>query len=278
LPDTEIVAEGLAFPECPRWHEGELWFSDHALGRVCRLREQPEVVLEVPNQPSGLGWRPDGTLLIVSMLDRRLLAWDGGELRQVADFTEHFAWHANDLVVDAAGRAYAGSFGFDLFGGEMKPTVLMRVDPDGTATVAAEDVLFPNGMVITPDGRTLILAETYGNRLTAFAIDAGGELRERREWAPTPNVFPDGICLDAEGCVWAASPVSGEVVRVREGGEVAARVQTSRDHAYACMLGGDDGRTLFVCTATGLRHDQNRAGLGGRIETVRVDVPHAGLP
>ncbi len=280
MADTDVVAEGLGFPECPRWHEDALWFSDHALGRVYRMRPggDPEVVLEIPGQPSGLGWRPDGTLLIVSMVDRRLLGWDGHEVRQVADFSDVFAWHGNDMVVDAAGRAYVGSFGFDLFGGDIKPTVLMRVGPDNRAAVAAEGVVFPNGMVITPDGGTLILAETYAARLTAFDVSGGGELSGRREWAPTPGVFPDGICLDAQGCVWVASPTTGEAILYREGGEVAGRVQTSREQAYACMLGGEDGRTLFICTATGLRHDKNRETRGGRIETARVEAPHAGLP
>lgn len=278
MADTEILVEGLGFPECPRWHGGELWFSDHALGRVCRFDGELETVLEVAAQPSGLGWRPDGTLLIVSMVDRRLLAWDGAGLQAVADLRDRFAWHANDMVVDAGGRAYVGEFGFDLFGGELRPSVLVRVDPDGAITAAAEDLVFPNGTVIAEDGRTLIVAETYANRLTAFDVGPRGELSNRREWASTPDVFPDGICLDAEGCVWVASPVKGEAIRYREGGEVLARVKTSREQAYACMLGGPDGRTLFVCTATGLRHDRNRAGLGGRIETARVDVPHAGLP
>lgn len=278
MPDTEILVEGVAFPECPRWHEGVLWWSDHALGRVYRLNGDPQIVLEIAEQPSGLGWRPDGTLLVVSMLDRRLLAWDGQKLSQVADLTGVFPWHANDMVVDAAGRAYVGNFGFDLGGGEVTSTVLACVDPDGTIAVAAEDLLFPNGAVITPDGKTLIVAETYGARLTAFDIGAGGEVANRREWSPTPGVFPDGICLDAEGCVWVASVTTGEAIRYREGGEIAGRIKSSRDNAFACMLGGEDGRTLFVCTASGSSYEESRELLGGRIETARVEAPHAGLP
>ena len=278
---TEILIDGLSFPEGPRWHEGALWFSDHALGRVYRVTSdgRPEIVLQGEGQLSGLGWRPDGTMLVVSMLDRRLLAWNGGDVRQVADFTDVFPWHANDMVVDSAGRAYVGNFGFDLtVRGDIKPTVIVCVQPDDTWAVAAEDLLFPNGTAITPDGGTLIVAETYGARLTAFDVGPAGELANRRVWAPTPGVFPDGICLDAEGCVWAASATTGEAVRYREGGEVAARVQTSREGAFACMLGGEDGRTLFVCTSTGLGYEHTRELLGGRIETVRVDAPRAGLP
>jgi sugar lactone lactonase YvrE len=182
------------------------------------------------------------------------------------------------MVVDAEGRAYVGNFGFDLHGGTPAPAVLCRVDPDGGVHTAAGDLMFPNGTVIWPDGRTLVVAETYAFRLTAFEIMPGGELRDRREWSPTPGVFPDGICLDAEGGIWAASATTGEVIRYLAGGEVTHRLRTTRTQAYACMLGGDDGRTLFVCTSTGLNHDQNRSRRGGRIEVVRVDVPHAGLP
>lgn len=280
MSDTEVIADGLGFPECPRWHGGRLWFSDHALGTVSTLLPggEPETVLEVEGKPSGLGWRPDGTLLVVSMEDRRLLALNGAELSEVADLNRVATWHCNDLAVDGTGRAYVGNFGFDLHGGTPVPAVLARVDPDGSIHVAASDLMFPNGTVIFPDGRTLVVAETYAARLTAFDVGAGGALSNRREWAPTPGVLPDGTCLDAKGGIWAASPTTGEVIRYLEGGAVTARLRTSREQAYACMLGGDDGRTLFICTSTGLNHDQNRARRGGRIEAARVDVPHAGLP
>jgi sugar lactone lactonase YvrE len=234
-------------------------------------------VLELDDSPSGLGWTPDGTLLVVAMVRRELLAVgpDGPVVH--SDLTGLTRVRANDMVVDAGGGAYVSSFGFDLLSGApVEPTALVRVDPDGTASVAAEDLRFPNGMALSDDGRTLVVAETYGARLTAFDVDESGGLSGRRVFAETPGLAPDGICLDAAGDVWFATARTSEVVRVREGGEVTGRVEVaSGSLSYACTLGGPDGRTLFVCTAPTWQEGGPRAG---RIEIAEVDVPRAGRP
>ena len=277
---TEIIAEGLSFPEGPRWHDGKLFFSDFYRHVVQVIDENGDlgVVATVENQPSGLGWLPDGRLLIVSMLDRKLLRREAdGTLVEHADLSAVAAWHCNDMVVDAAGRAYVGNFGYDSHGGApMKPADLARVDPDGTVTKVAGELMFPNGTAITPDGNTMIIAETRAMRLTAFDIDADGGLSNRRLWASTEPHFPDGICLDEEGAVWIADPRGNAVVRYREGGRVADTIEIDRG-AFACMLGGEDGKTLYICTATGSGPHAS-ARTEGRIEVVRVEVPHAGMP
>jgi len=276
----EIVAEGLSFAEGPRWHNGKFYFSDFYRQVVNAIGDDGalEVVAEVPTQPSGLGWLPDDRLLIVSMLDRRLLRQEpDGTLVEHADLNAIATWHCNDMVVDAVGRAYVGNFGFDTHGSvESRPADLARVDPDGTVTRAATGLQFPNGTVITPDGKTMVIGETRGMCLTAFDVDDDGELSNRRIWANIDPHFPDGICLDAEGAIWVADPRGNCVIRVREGGEITHTIDTGRG-AFACMLGGDDGRTLYVCTATG-SGPHAEARRDGRIETVRVEVPHAGLP
>ena len=276
-----VLLDGLVFPEGPRWHEGRLWFSDMHAKRVVALDEQgkAETIVEVPTLPSGLGWTPGGELLIVSMVDRRLLRFDGSTLHTVADLSSLAGGKTNDMVADASGRAYVGNFGFDFEAGESpRPTRLAIVEPDGTTRSADDDVVFPNGAVITPGGGTLILGETFGRRLTAFDIGADGSLSGRRVFAEFENIFPDGICLDAEGAVWVASPLSQEFVRVRDGGEIVERIPVAGRGAYACMLGGEDGRSLFLCTAVGSQGELAEGRTRGAIETVRVDVPHAGLP
>lgn len=278
------VLDGLAFAEGPRWHEGRLWFSDMHDHRVLALDPatgETETIVEVPTRPSGLGWRPDGTLLVVSMTDRRLLALVGGELREVADLTDVAPHDCNDMVVDGAGNAYVGNFGFDLHDPEadQRTTTLVLVTTEGDVRVAADELFFPNGCVITPDGATLIVGESFGACLTAFDIGPNGDLGGRREWARVQGAVPDGICLDVEGAIWMASPISHQVLRVAEGGEILAEVRTSEERQpFACMLGGDDGRTLFVCTALESDPESARRHRAGRIESVAVDVPHAGMP
>ncbi|MGY1827969.1 SMP-30/gluconolactonase/LRE family protein [Blastococcus sp. SYSU DS0541] len=271
-PTTTVLADDLGFPEGPRWHDGRLWFSDFHDRVVRRMPADggPAVVLELDDSPSGLGWLPGGDLLVVSMVRRALLRVADGGTGVHADLAGATRFRANDLVVDAAGRAYVSSFGFDLeAGAEPEPADLVRVDPDGSVSVAAAGLVFPNGMVLSPDGRTLVVAETYGARLTAFDVAADGSLSGRRVFAELPGIAPDGICLDAEGQVWAATARTPEVLRVRDGGEVTARVAVgSGSLSYACALGGDDGRTLFVCTAPSWRPGPR----AGRIEAVRVDV------
>jgi sugar lactone lactonase YvrE len=280
------VLEGLAFGEGPRWRSGALWFSDmhdDAVKRFVPATGVVEVVVRVPGQPSGLAWDDEGRLLVVSMIDRRLLRWGGedvNDLTMVADLASYTEQPLNDMVRRAGGLAYIGGFGFDLHGGgAARATVLLAVDPStGSHRVAAADMQFPNGMVITPDGSTLIVGESFGAHLTAFTIDAGGGLRDRRVWAPLAPAFPDGICLDAAGCVWVASPGDHEVIRVREGGEVLDRVSTGDRLAIACTLGGTDDRTLFVCTSIGIDPAKARDLRTGRIEAVAVDVPGSGSP
>jgi sugar lactone lactonase YvrE len=281
LKTGEVLLEGLAFPEAPRWHDGELWFSDFFTRRVMRVSPEgrASTVVEVPGQPSGLGWLPDGRLLVVSMTDRRLLRLDPNGLTTVADLRDIAPSHCNDMVVDRQGRAYIGNFGFDLAAkAAVSPTGLILVTPDGQARIVAEDLLFPNGSIITPDGDTLIVAETFGRRLTAFDIATDGSLSGRRIWAPLGDAMPDGICLDAEGATWVASPQTAEVLRVLEGGEITHRIPVN-NQAIACMLGGPDRRTLFILTAKLLFNgDKSRTLKSGRIETLRVDVPGVGLP
>ncbi|MGO8871909.1 MAG: SMP-30/gluconolactonase/LRE family protein [Acidimicrobiales bacterium] len=235
VPRTRPFLEGLRFGECPRWHDGRLWFVDFFSGTVSSAGVRPaagdgvaqadgaaagdrpaadvRVELEVPGEPAGLGWLPDGCLLVVARKPRTVLRLEpGGTLVEHGDLRPAAGFHANDMVVDALGRAYVGNFGFDLdrFIEEEGVTALrdppgppttslVRIDPDGSAHIAAEALSFPNGMVITPDGRTLVVAETLAARLTAFTIDEQGLLGDRREWAALPGRAPDGICLDAEG-------------------------------------------------------------------------------
>ena len=277
---TAVLVEGLRFPEGPRWHADRLFFSDQHDAKVWSMTPDGglELLVEVPQRPSGLGWDPEGRLLVVSMDDRRLLRYANGELIEVADLNAFAPWHCNDMVVDARGRAYIGNFGFDLdAGAEPRSTVLVRVDPDGSARVVAEDVRFPNGTVITPDGRTLVIGESWAGCLTAFDVDADGGLSNRREWAKLDGAVPDGICLDAEGAIWSACPLTGRVLRVREGGEVTDVVTVDRAGAYACMLGGPDRTTLFVCTADA-SDPAATATMRGAIEVCEVDVAGAGLP
>ncbi len=201
------LASGFRFTEGPRWHDGRLWFSDMHDHKVWALGLDgtKELICNVPQEPSGLGWLPDGRLLVVSMKDRRLMRLDPEGLNVSADLSGHTDHLINDMVVDGLGRAYVGNFGFDLHADE-KPatTCLVLALPDGTTRVVAEDLLFPNGTVITPDGKTLIVGETFGARLTAFAIADDGSLHDRRVWAQMEGTVPDGICLDAEGAVWVA--------------------------------------------------------------------------
>jgi sugar lactone lactonase YvrE len=278
---THTALSGLAFPECPRWHGGALYFSDQHDRRVVRFDVESgaaETVVEVDGQPSGLGWLPDGQMLVVSMLDLRVLRFDGRSLHEHANLSDVARVQCNDMVVDSAGRAYVGNFGFDFESHEApRTTTVARVDSDGSVTVAADDLGFPNGMVISPDGRTLVVAESMAARLTAFTVDGNGGLSDRRVYAPLETA-PDGICLDAEGAVWFAAPATPQCIRVSAGGEVLQRVDVGEGHTYACALGGHDRRTLFVCAAPTHVPAENVRLHEGRIEVVTVEVPGAGIP
>lgn len=288
---TRVLADGIYFGEGPRWHEGRLWFSDfhaHAVKSVSPAGDL-RTEFEIDDQPSGLGWMPDGSMLIVSMTKRQLLRrTPGGALSVHADLGHIATFHCNDMVVDAQGRAYVGNFGFDLDAAltergtesvlaDHATADLALVSADGTVSVAARGLHFPNGSVITPDGRTLIVGETLAGTLTAFDIAADGSLSNRRTWAIIGPRIPDGIALDAEGAIWVANPIAPECVRVAAGGKVLEVIDTG-DPCYACMLGGDGGRTLFMLTAkTSVGHEAGKTPLG-RLLAAEVDAPRAGLP
>ncbi len=293
---TPFFAGGTYF-ECPRWHDGRWWASDFYRYAVFRYDAdgREEKVVEVEGQPSGLGWLPDGDLLVVSMKDRRVLRRaSDGTVSEHADVSALASGHLNDMIVDRAGHAYAGNFGFDLMGGG-RPEVatLVRIDPDGTATVAAEDLWFPNGMVITDDG-TLIVAETFAARFTAFRIADDGALADRRVWAqvePSPapgeteamlgavTFGPDGCALDAEGHVWAANALGGVLCRVAPGGRIVDEIAAPGGlGVFACGLGGEDGRTLMACAAPDFDEHARKAAREAVLLTATVEVPRAGLP
>lgn len=276
------LASGFAFPEGPRWRDGHLWFADQHDGLVRCLSPAGAVieVFRLPGNPSGIGWLPDGDMLVVSMHERRLYRRSSGVLVVHAELGAVHAHHSNDMVVDAQGRAYVGNIGFDFHAGEeVRSTALAMVLPDGAVELAADELVCPNGTVITPDGRTLIVAESLASRLTAFTIDEAGRLADRRVFAELPEAgVPDGICLDAEGCVWAALPYAQAAVRVSEGGSITDRVLVEGAMPYACMLGGDDRRDLYLCVAPDHDPGKTLELRGGRIDVARVAVPGAGWP
>lgn len=271
--ETKVLLEGLDFAESPRWHDDKLWFSDMEAHKVMTvdLNGNSEVIIETPNRASGLGWLPDGRLLVNSMENRRLLRLDPDGLTEVADLSKLASFHLNDMVVDKEGRAYIGNFGFDYFNNKpFAPAEIILVSPQGDARIVADNMAFPNGMVITPDDKSIIVAETFAARVTAFDIMDDGSLTKRRIWANLKSIAPDGISLDVEGAIWVAAPGRGRVVRVLEGGKISDKVKITRD-VFACMLGGPDRDILFICTATKERTNAS-------IEYVKVDVPGAGLP
>ncbi len=289
--DISVLAEGIYFGEGPRWHDGRLWFSDfhaHAVYAIS-LAGDLRTELQIGDRPSGLGWMPDGSLLVVSMQKRQLLRrTPDGTLSVHADLGAIADFHCNDMVVDAAGRAYIGNFGFDLDADLAArgvqavladhPTArLACVEPDGTVREAASGLHFPNGSVITPDGKTLIVGETLAGVLTAFDVSADGALGNKRAWAPTWPRVPDGITQDAEGAIWIANPLAPECARIAAGGAVLEVIDTGMP-CFACMLGGEDGRTLFMLTAPSSDAHTAAAAAKGKLVTAQVDIPHAGLP
>ena len=269
---SKILLDGLVFGEGPRWREDRLWFSDMNDQKVYTvdLEGNAEVILEVPNNPSGLGWLPTGELLVVSMLDHKLMKFDGSNLTEVADMSHLAKVACNDMVVDKDGYAYVGNFGFDLNSGEPpKSTNLIGVSPEGEVKELATEMMFPNGTVITDDGNTLVVAETFAGRLTAFDINSDKSLSNRRVWAQLDGYAPDGIALDPSGDIWVATPNQPVVIRVKEGGEIIDSRKVSQN-SYACAVGGENSDILFVCTATTANPDEGHLKGRGWIEMLRL--------
>jgi sugar lactone lactonase YvrE len=269
----EPLAKGFCFGEGPRWFEGLLWFSD-MLGEAVHTADMRGSLTTLPlpgRCPSGLGFRPDGSLLIASTEDRQVLRYDGESVAPIADLAALTPVNLGDMVVDDAGRAYIGCQAFT--GG-----AIIRLDPDDSATITAEDLDFPNGMVITPDRRTLIVAESTGRRLTAFSIGADGALGDRRVFAEGLDGPPDGIALDAEGGVWAAMTLAHRFERITEGGVVTDRIEMRERAAIACALGGPARRTLFLLSSTDAYPQRLIGTRLSRLDAVTVDIPGAGLP
>jgi sugar lactone lactonase YvrE len=284
----DLFADGFSFLELPRWHGGRLWAADMLAGQVVAFAADgsAHVVITIPEVLAGFGWMPDGSLLVVTR-GGRLLRQRSGPPVEVPSPISGGPVPCNEMTVDSQGRAYIGLFG--LAGGG-----LARVDPDGSARVVAEGMLLPNGQALSADGRTLIVAESAGQRLSAFTVGADGSLTGRRAWASLGepatatslpeviaqvSVWPDGIALDAAGAAWVANPFGKEVLRVVQGGEITDRLSTGELACYACALGGPDGHTLFLCAAPPfLDETARRARRSACLLTSHVSVPAATSP
>lgn len=289
---ARVLREGLAFGEGPRWHEGRLWFSDfyrHAIFSIDAEGTEERKEHDVANQPSGLGWLPDGDLLYVSMTDQRVMRVHEGTASLFADIAPYCGFWANDMLTSGNGVSYVGNFGFDLHayllelaaGGtpmdSLPTTNLVVLGPEGDVRQVVPEMAFPNGTVITPDGKTLIVGETLAYRLSAFDVASDGTLSNRRVWAQLDFVPTDGMCLDAEGQIWVANPLATQSLRVREGGEITGVVETSQN-TFACMLGGEARSTLYVMCAPASEPSEVQDATTGTIEVAEVAVPGAGWP
>lgn len=282
LADPKVVLDGFRFPEGSRWHGGQLWWSDMHTGQVFTLRPEASDATEVlkltDDQSSGLGWLPDGSMLVSGMLKRKVWRLSpGGDLSLHADLSALTAYPINDMLVDSSGRAYLGGFGYDLYGGgERHEASVYLIEPTGHVTVAVQDMSFPNGTVVLPGGRTMVIAESFARRLTAFDITEQGRLTSRRTWAELPpDGGPDGICVDVQGGIWVASPGGSQFFRVEEGGSVTDRVDVPGRMAVDCVLGGADGTTLYLLTSDSTAPTDTVGTRAGRIEAVNVPVPGA---
>ena len=288
------VTRGLGFGEGPRWHEGRLWYSDfyrHGIFSISPDGSDERLEHSVPTQPSGLGWGSDGSLYFVSMLDHTIRRVANGAETTILDFSEHCGFWANDMVISSTDIGYVGNFGFDLdtllhekgvegLLADPPPTTnLVVFNLDGKILQVVPDMAFPNGSVITPDGSTLIVGETMAFRLTAFDINPDGTLSNRRIWAQLDFVATDGMCLDADGQIWLANAMPGvnACLRVKEGGEITGTAHTSQT-SFACMLGGDDGTTLYIHTAPSSDRFAIADTTDGCIEIASVNAPRAGRP
>ncbi|MFT5713371.1 MAG: sugar lactone lactonase YvrE [Glaciecola sp.] len=282
MTQSTILIDGLYFGEAPRWHDGRLWYSDFYDKAVksVDLLGATKLEVQLDEQPSGLGWLPDGRLLVVGMQSLTVKRLEKSGLVVHADLSEYSTHLCNDMVVDKQGNAYVGNFGFNL-DEEMQvrgaegvlanhpKANIVKVTPNGEVSLATANMSFPNGAVITPDGKTLIVAETLGLCLTAFDITENSELTNRRVWANTGSRVPDGICMNADGNIWIANAVSNECALLAQGGEVIEIVNTSQN-CYACMLGGNDDKTLFMLTAQSSHAAIAGASRAGKIEMAKV--------
>ncbi|NLY63951.1 MAG: SMP-30/gluconolactonase/LRE family protein [Alcaligenaceae bacterium] len=295
--EINVVTSGFTYLEGPRWHQGALWFVDFYTCGVYRVQEDgsTEKVVHIEHQPSGLGWLPDGRMLVVSMKDRKVLRQEtDGQLVVHADLWDLCGGHANDMVVAPNGNAYVGNFGFDLMGGAPhEPASVILVRPDGSTQTVAEGLHFPNGMVVTPDEKNLIVNELFGNRISQFEILDDGTLGPRRDFAcfgdlgneadlakrlEQATIYPDGLALDASGAVWFADTLNKRAVRIAEGGQILETVKTDPEGVFAVALGGEDGKTLFMCAAPDWDEGARKVEREGRMLATRVDVGHAGTP
>ena len=289
---SRVLRTGLSFGEGPRWHDDRLWFSDfyrHGIFSVDPRGNDERLEHDVPTQPSGLGWLPSGDLLAVSMTDHKVLRFSENEVSVFADISEYCGFWANDMVVSAKGISYVGNFGFDLdqmlldvgVEGLMASgpitTNLVVLNQVGKVIQVIPDMAFPNGSVITPDGKTLIVGETMTFNLTAFDIQSDGTLSNRRIWAQLEFTATDGMCLDADGQIWLANALTNKVLRVKEGGEITGEVTTTQT-AFACMLGGEHRTTLYIMSAPSSDRFKIADVTEGAIEVVEVSTPGAGLP
>jgi sugar lactone lactonase YvrE len=276
-PAPRQLMDGILLGESPRWHDGKLWFADWVGQRLYTLTEdgRSAIEAEIASLPFSIDWLADGALLVVHAAAKELQRREAdGRFTRLADLSHLSDSGSNEIVIDSRGNIYVNNINFDFPGGEFRPGFIALVSPDGTARKVADDLAFPNGMTVTPDGKTLICAESFNGNLTAFDIESDGSLGNRRLWAKIDGQGADGICMDAEGCVWASS--GPRCLRIREGGEVLEEVPLDR-MAFACMLGGADGRTLFI-TANEWTGSVDVETPTGRIFAARVDVPRAGYP
>lgn len=280
--NLQTLASGLVFAEGPRWHDGALYISDMHGRRVLRIEDDGEVktVAEIGDMTSGLGWLPDGRLLVVSMEARKILRQEAdGTIALHADLGAIATHNCNDMIVAADGTAYVGNFGFSLFPmGTPCTAAVARITPKGVASVGGDGLWFPNGLAITADGKTLIVAESAAYCLTAFTIAPDGSLSGKRLWAQLPDGHaPDGLCLDAEGAAWVAVPHLNKYIRVREGGEVADTIEVE-GYALACVLGGADRRTLYMAISGEIEPDKCLENPSASVVATRVEVAGSGRP
>jgi sugar lactone lactonase YvrE len=277
--DSKEWLSGFRFLEGPRWKDGELWVSDIRDCTVFAINESgnKRVVANIQGLPSGLGFLPDDTLLVASMKDRQIYRVSNGVAKVHADLKSLVEIEINDMVVGSNGWAFVGGYDFDLFAGqEPSPSKIFSVAPDGSSQCAADDLAFPNGMVLMDDGAKLIVAETLAHRLTSFDVDADGTLSNRRMFAQFDKIHPDGICVDSEDGIWVSSFSQGCFLRVLEGGEITHRIDFPGRHAVACQLGGRNGRTLYCLTTEGSLADIAQGKSSSFISVAKVDAPRAG--